>query len=206
LASETRLPRASSLPIRPAVPVSVAQNSASTPASPSTSATLAARGSAAATRTPTVCCASTSPSAATSELTPKPTSTPSPQNSTTVLDRPSAGCHHPKHSTRRCDDHLRPQAFGAKALRTRLSDTSGVSVPHLCPNACHAARFAGQRRLVTVSGVYGRLATTPDLRKYGWDDRTIHTVRSARPLTRAALGTPDSAAPQSGRGPVLGAA
>jgi hypothetical protein len=38
---------------------------------------------------------------------------PSPQNSTTVLDRPSAGCHHPKHSTRRCVDHLSPQAICA---------------------------------------------------------------------------------------------
>src|SRR4029453_18892933 len=71
----------------------------------------AARGSAAATRTPTACCANTSPSAATSELTPNPTSTPSPQNSTTALDRPSAGCPHPKHSTRRCVDHLRPHRF-----------------------------------------------------------------------------------------------
>ena len=35
----------------------------------------------------------------------------SPPNSTTVLDRPSDGCHHPKHSTKRCDDHLRPRAF-----------------------------------------------------------------------------------------------
>jgi hypothetical protein len=31
-----------------------------------------------------------------------------PPNSTTGLDKPSAGGHHHKHSTKRCDDHLRP--------------------------------------------------------------------------------------------------
>jgi hypothetical protein len=40
--------------------------------------------------------------------TAKPTSTTSPPNSTDVLDKPSAGRHHHKHSTKRCDDHLNP--------------------------------------------------------------------------------------------------
>ena len=35
-----------------------------------------------------------------SRATPKPTSTPSPTNSTAALDKPSAGRHHQKHSTR----------------------------------------------------------------------------------------------------------
>ena len=81
------------------------------PVSRSTSATRAAPGSAAATRTPTVCYASTSPNAPRSRTTPKPTSTTSPPNSTTGLDKPSDGSHHHKHSTKRCDDPLRPQQF-----------------------------------------------------------------------------------------------
>jgi IS30 family transposase len=54
--------------------------------------------------------ASTSPSAATCAPTPRPTSTPSLPSSTTALDKPSDGSHHHKHSTKRCDDPLRPQA------------------------------------------------------------------------------------------------
>ena len=89
----------------------------------STSATRAAPGSAAATRTPTGCCASTSPSAPRSRTTPKPTSTPSPPNSTDALDKPSAGGHHHKHSTKRCDDHLSPRPLGARV---------GVPCARLC--------------------------------------------------------------------------
>ena len=51
------------------------------------------------------------PSAPRSRTTPKPTSTPSPRNSTDALDKPSAGRHHHKHSTPRCDEPLNPQQF-----------------------------------------------------------------------------------------------
>jgi len=34
-------------------------------------------------------------------------------SSTDDLDKPSAGRHHHKHSSKRCDDRLRPPAFGA---------------------------------------------------------------------------------------------
>jgi hypothetical protein len=71
----------------------------------------AAPGSAAATRRPTACYASTSPNEATSPFTPKPTSTASPPNSTIGLDKPSDRDHHHKYSTKRCNDHLRPQPF-----------------------------------------------------------------------------------------------
>ena len=50
--------------------------------------------------------------------TPRPTSTRSPPNSTTVLDKPSTGCHHPKRSTKRCDDHLRPRSYGVVVSRS----------------------------------------------------------------------------------------
>jgi hypothetical protein len=39
-------------------------------------------------------------------LHPKQNSTPSPPNSTAGLDKPSAGRHHHKYSTKCCDDHL----------------------------------------------------------------------------------------------------
>ena len=108
------------------------------PACPSTSATRAAPGSAAATRTPTACYASTSPNAPRSRTTPKPTSTTSPQNSTDALDKPSDGRHHHKHSTKRCDDPLNPQPFGAPRStawavpRTRMPDTP-IAEPRLLP-------------------------------------------------------------------------
>jgi hypothetical protein len=57
-----------------------------------------------------------------SRTTPRPTSTPSPQNSTTGLDKPSAGGHHHKHSTKRCDDPLRPPQI----WRGRLARVSSV--------------------------------------------------------------------------------
>ena len=83
--------------------------SPSTPACTSTSATRVAPGNAAATKTPTACSASTSRNAPRSPTTPRPTSTPSQPNSTAALDKPSTGDHHHKHSTKRCDDPLRPQ-------------------------------------------------------------------------------------------------
>ena len=63
----------------------------------STSAIRTVPGSAAQTRTPTACCGSTSRKAPACAATPKPTSTPSQTNSTTGLDKHSAGRHHPKH-------------------------------------------------------------------------------------------------------------
>ncbi len=89
--------------------------------SPSTSATREAPGNADPTRTPTDCCANTSRSVPRSRTTPRPTSTRSPPNSTTGLDKPSAGGHHHKHSTKRCDDHLRPPPFG---VRVEVRDPS----------------------------------------------------------------------------------
>ncbi len=78
------------------------------PVCPSTSVTRTAPGSAARTRTPTVFSASTSQSAHHSRST-RPRSTPSPMSSTDALDKPSAGRHHHKCSTRRCVDPLRPR-------------------------------------------------------------------------------------------------
>src|SRR5215207_8611068 len=99
--------------------------SASLPESPSTSATHAAHGSAAPTRTPTGSCASTSPNAATSAPTPRPTSTPSPPSSTTALGKPSDGSHHHKHSTKRCDDPLRPHPFRYSTARPAAANGLG---------------------------------------------------------------------------------
>lgn len=75
-------------------------------------------GSAAATRAPTACSASTCPATSASGTTPKPTSTPSSPNSTADLDKPSPSRHHPKHSTRRCDDRLSPQPRSSPARTT----------------------------------------------------------------------------------------
>src|SRR5215207_2372543 len=95
--------------------------SPSRPTSLSTSVIRAALGSAVRTRTPTGCCANTSRSAPRSLTTPRPTSTLSLQNSTTGLDKPSAGGHHHKHSTKHCDDPLRPPE-----LRAVLGEAAGI--------------------------------------------------------------------------------
>src|SRR5207302_597165 len=64
------------------------------------------------------CYGSTSPNVPRSRTTRNPTSTPSPQNSTEGLDKPSDREHHQKHSTKRCDDPLKPQPFGARVTIT----------------------------------------------------------------------------------------
>src|ERR671911_1859521 len=118
--------------------------SASRPECPSTSAIHAALGSAAPTRTPTGSCASTSPSAATCAPTPKPTSTPSPPSSTTGLDKPSDGSHHHKHSTKRCDDLLRPHPFWCVAAQlSRSRGAVPVVYPRdrTCSDRCRPTRL-----------------------------------------------------------------
>jgi IS30 family transposase len=75
--------------------------------------------------TPTDCSASTSRNANHSHST-RPNSTPSPTSSTDVLDKPSDGGHHHKHSTRRCDDRLRPRPLwdrGIGGIHRRLRST-----------------------------------------------------------------------------------
>src|SRR5215207_1072473 len=77
-------------------------------ACPSTSVIPAAPGNAGATKTPTGCCANTSLATPAWATEPRPNSTTSPTSSTHALDKPSAGRHHHKHSTERCDDPLSP--------------------------------------------------------------------------------------------------
>jgi hypothetical protein len=83
---------------------------------------------AAATRTPTACSASTSPAASPWPRSLKTTSTPSPPNSTDALDEPSAGRHHHKHSSRRCDDRLNPPSMARRSPSTHFPPV--IPVPY----------------------------------------------------------------------------
>ena len=122
----------------------------------STSATRAAPGSAAATRTPTVCCVSTSRNAPRSRTSPKPTSTTSPQNSTTGLDKPSAGSHHHKHSTKCCVEPLNSQPLCARRRAwIRAPNTAAPDLRQPAGSDCRCAR----RRPLTCRK--GAVASTP---------------------------------------------
>jgi hypothetical protein len=56
---------------------------------------------------------------------------PSPQNSMEDLDKPSAGEHHHKHSTKRCDEPLNQQPFGAtvgRGIGVATSPPAGTAI------------------------------------------------------------------------------
>ena len=71
----------------------------------------------------------------------KPTSTPSPPSSTADLDKPSAGRHHHRHSTRRCDDRLRPSADLRGRRLGADQDQGGADLGNVCASgACGWSR------------------------------------------------------------------
>ena len=104
-------------------------------AAASSSAIRTARGSAAPTRTPTDCCASTSRRAPISAHTAPTTWRPSRRRSTRGPERPSAGAHLPKPSTRSCYTYKVP------ALRRPVESAQYASGAHRALLAAHG--FAG---------------------------------------------------------------